>query len=1090
MAGMTARISSPRFVGRERELTSLAAAIEAAAGGRASMLLVTGTGGVGVSRLLDEAEARLARLGAPIVVIRGAGTRSGRGDPYAPLVAGLAPLLDATPDTELGALVGPAAEELARLVPGLAARLAVLGLLPNQPATLSAERRQAGVLEAFLGLLARLGEHRPVVLALEDLHLADAGTRSVATFLARIVRAQRLLVIGTYQPDELTRGHPFRADLAAMIGAPRPPGRLELGPLGRDELADLIEGIEAERPSASVLLLVAERSRGLPLLAEELLAARRELSSASLTGSLEELVTARLALRSPECRRVVRLLAPSGGSLTIGQLVEVAAAYERGAGAPPPRSTTAPRRRSGLLDADLAAGLDEAIESGILVLKPAGSAGGGALEAGAVVRFRHELIGRAVALDILPTNRPRHHAALGTALAALPAAAARHWLAAHENVRARQAAIEAASRAELLDSPGDALAHLELALELGADDPAAELRARAAEAAFGAGRPARASAYAEAAIARLDQRRDRLVVARLHERLGRYRRAVGDHDGAVAAIRRAVELVPPGESVDRARVLAALAQVRMLDGRFSEAEEDALEALRVCQELGDAASLEETHALTTLGVVRGWGDDPESGLAILRQARERARALGDRDGYFRATANLTTVLDLLGRREEAIEVSYEGIEEARRVGQEAVYGNFLRGNAAESLFLLGRWAESRALSQAALEWSEGGASHVWSLVNLAMVETETSAGALAGRLLGQALLDVETVREAQYSVPAYRVAASFALWRGDLVDARRAVERGWERVRETEDWSLIAKMAATALEVDAEIALAARERREIATIAAARARATEVLTLARAAVSTAGVPASLGSRREAEAMLATAVAHRARLEGRTDAATWAAVAATWAAVGNRYQVARARWREAEALLAAGEDARTARRLARRPLLEAVRIAAELGAGPLLRELTELAGRALITLPEPLPPSGSWVVVPGTAAGGATGMAISAGDATAVAATTGRGGNGSGPGSEPGDGSSDLVRRFVGEPAPRRADPFGLSPREKEVLALIAEGRTNREIGSRLFITEATTAVHVRRILAKLGVGGRVEAATVAIRLGLTERRPR
>lgn len=1083
---MTARISSARFVGRERELTSLASALEAAAGGRASMLLVTGTGGVGVSRLLDEAQARLARLGAPMVVIRGAGTRSGQGDPYAPLVAGLAPLLEATPDAELAALVGPAAEELARLIPGLAARLEALDLLPEQPATLSAERRQAGVLEAFLGLLARLGERRPVVLVLEDLHLADAGTRAVATFLARIVQAQRLLVIGTYQPDELTRGHPFRADLAAMTGAPRPPGRLELRPLGRDELADLIEGIEGQRPSASVLLLVAERSGGLPLLAEELVAARRELSSASLTGSLEELVTARLALRSPECRRVLRLLAPAGGSLTIGQLVEVAAAYERGAGAPPPRSTTAPRRRAGLLDADLAAGLDEAIESGIVVLERVDPAGGRSLEAGAVVRFRHELIGRAVALDILPTNRPRHHAALATALAALPAAAARHWLAAHENVRAREAAIEAAGRAELVDSPGDALAHLELALELGADDPAAELRARAAEAAFGAGRPARASAHTESAIARLDERRDRLVVARLQERLGRYRRAAGDHDGAVAAIRRAVELVPPGPSVDRARVLAALAQVRMLEGTFSEAEEDAREALRVCEELAGAAPLEETHALTTLGVVRGWSDDPESGVAILRRARERARAMGDRDGYFRATANLTTVLDLLGRREEAIEVSYEGIEEARRVGQEAVYGNFLRGNAAESLFLLGRWAESRALSQAALEWSEGGASHVWSLVNLAMVETEASAGELAGRLLGQALLDVETVREAQYSVPAYRVAASFALWRGDLVDARRAVERGWERVRETEDWSLMAKMAATALEVDAEIALAARERREIATIAAARAHASEVLALARAAVTTAGVPASLGSRREAEAMLATATACRARLDGRADAATWAAVAEGWAAVGNRYQVARARWREAEAFLAAGEDARAARRLARRPLLEAVRIAAELGAGPLLRELTELAGRALIALPEPQPPSGSWVAVgPGAAAApGAGGGAVAAGT------VGGPGPAGRGPVPEPGGGPSELVRGFIGEPPPKRTDTFGLSPREKEVLALIAEGRTNREIGGRLFITEATTAVHVRRILAKLGVAGRVEAATVAIRLGLTERRPR
>jgi DNA-binding NarL/FixJ family response regulator len=53
-----------------------------------------------------------------------------------------------------------------------------------------------------------------------------------------------------------------------------------------------------------------------------------------------------------------------------------------------------------------------------------------------------------------------------------------------------------------------------------------------------------------------------------------------------------------------------------------------------------------------------------------------------------------------------------------------------------------------------------------------------------------------------------------------------------------------------------------------------------------------------------------------------------------------------------------------------------------------------------------------------------------------------------------------------------------------VLAIVAEGRTNREIAERLFISERTVAVHVRNILAKLGVSGRVEATSVAIRLGL------
>jgi DNA-binding CsgD family transcriptional regulator len=66
-----------------------------------------------------------------------------------------------------------------------------------------------------------------------------------------------------------------------------------------------------------------------------------------------------------------------------------------------------------------------------------------------------------------------------------------------------------------------------------------------------------------------------------------------------------------------------------------------------------------------------------------------------------------------------------------------------------------------------------------------------------------------------------------------------------------------------------------------------------------------------------------------------------------------------------------------------------------------------------------------------------------------------------------------------------AQALGLTPRELEVLLLVAEGRTNKEIGATLFMSEKTASVHVSRILAKLDVGGRVEAAAVAHRLGLT-----
>jgi len=64
------------------------------------------------------------------------------------------------------------------------------------------------------------------------------------------------------------------------------------------------------------------------------------------------------------------------------------------------------------------------------------------------------------------------------------------------------------------------------------------------------------------------------------------------------------------------------------------------------------------------------------------------------------------------------------------------------------------------------------------------------------------------------------------------------------------------------------------------------------------------------------------------------------------------------------------------------------------------------------------------------------------------------------------------------------DPFRLTVREREVLALLAQGLTNRQIGEALFISSSTAGVHVSNILAKLGVTSRTEAAAVAVRLGL------
>ncbi|MCU7826413.1 response regulator [Kitasatospora sp. DSM 101779] len=73
----------------------------------------------------------------------------------------------------------------------------------------------------------------------------------------------------------------------------------------------------------------------------------------------------------------------------------------------------------------------------------------------------------------------------------------------------------------------------------------------------------------------------------------------------------------------------------------------------------------------------------------------------------------------------------------------------------------------------------------------------------------------------------------------------------------------------------------------------------------------------------------------------------------------------------------------------------------------------------------------------------------------------------------------LMARLRGDTAPPASDLPALTDREREILALIGEGLTNRQIGQRLYLAEKTVKNHISRLLAKLGVERRVQAAVIA-----------
>jgi DNA-binding CsgD family transcriptional regulator len=202
-----------------------------------------------------------------------------------------------------------------------------------------------------------------------------------------------------------------------------------------------------------------------------------------------------------------------------------------------------------------------------------------------------------------------------------------------------------------------------------------------------------------------------------------------------------------------------------------------------------------------------------------------------------------------------------------------------------------------------------------------------------------------------------------------------------------------------------------------------RARRSAAHARYRAAAGADGVAVTAAVR----AQLLTAEAERTRAAGPSDPGGWAEAAGAWDDLGCPWPAAYARWRLAEALLEAGAP----HQQAAAPLQQARAAARGLGAAPLQAEVELLARRARIALaPEP------------------------------------------------------VARRGRNEAA-APGDELGLTPREKEVLALVAEGRTNRQIADALFISDKTASVHVSNILAKLGVANRAEAAATVHRLGLT-----
>ncbi|HSK53986.1 MAG TPA: BTAD domain-containing putative transcriptional regulator [Jiangellales bacterium] len=693
-----------------------------------------------------------------------------------------------------------------------------------------------------------------------------------------------------------------------------------------------------------------------------------------------------------------------------------------------------------LPEAELEACLREAVAGHVLVVDDTGYA------------FRHALLREVLHDDLLPGEHARLHVRYAQVLEERPelmggrpvwVESAHHWHAAHDTERAFRASLRAADEATAAFAHAEAQRMLERAIELWhqVDDPAGVARAdrpellrRASTAAGKAGDAERSLALVEAAVEEVDEAVEPARAAHLLERQGQLLFQLGRTEAAVDVLEHALELVgPEGHPLDRAGALQVLAIVQMLQWWFTEAARTAREAIGLVEQVRS----QPVGADDVVGAVAGICDEDAVGINADSVESGALNTLGvclvalGRTGEGLAALERSRAVAIAGQREAALDRYYI--------------------NASDTLLLLGRYAESVEVAREGMtEATRRGLTRTtWPFLAGNAAEPLLMLGEWqeARRLVDRAL---ELDPPHAHAMHLRHLQAWLVLRTGEMEEARRLV--GELEARLLRRGPAAEPQFAVALAgLSAELALElGQPERALEIVRHCLQEQPEqpamvwsvVLVGARSARRLTEVGHDLAGdvwqelRAAAERLdwWDTAAFWRPLFDAEVagdDPDLWRAAAAaleSWP--GPVHLQGSARLRLAAALVGHGD-----RSAATEALAGAARVADRLGDVLLAAEVDGLARRARLELP-------------GT---GLTGTGLT--------------------GTAAGGGRPDET-------------PHGLTPRELQVLRLVAAGRSNRQIGEELFISTKTASVHVSNILAKLGVSGRGAAAAVAHRDGL------
>jgi DNA-binding SARP family transcriptional activator/tetratricopeptide (TPR) repeat protein len=721
--------------GRERELASAWGALKRAAAVDGAALLITGPVGIGKTRLLEAVLAEAERL--DFHTLHGAG-REGEGrTPYAPLTEALDPLAERRPEL-IGALTDRAQLALSKLLPS--------ARRPDGALEEPVDRRL--VFRAVAELLGQAAAERGVVLAIDDLNLADEATMALVHHLARSSSRQRMLVVAAMADDPLPKAAALVRSTLLGRGAAV---ELALGPLDRTALAAVTQRA-AGRPLPPVTLdAIARSSAGNPFFAEELAASVEATGEVTVSTRLREVIGQRLERLEPLGEPLLAALAVIDDGFTEAALMALA----------------------GIEDVDAA--LSEAQAAGVLE-RTRGR-----------FRFRHALVREQLAARLPEEALRRAHADAAVQLAAEdspPERVAHHLLGAGRPLEAVPLLAEAAAWALDVGAYGDGAAWAELALEHASDPERPRLLMLRAQLLHGAGEPNAPAAYAEAIHVAPPE-----LVPALRVRHARACMAAGDIAGAKAALEQFKPERPEdlGESMfvrgmmawhtgdwEGARRVAAEADsvaadpgdVAFLNGMLAHVEggweqQSRRQLTQVWNSPGLAGRVFDAYLCVTEYVLTA-GDPYERLAGFAKRLRAQARQAGARRGEAFAATVLGETELFTGNLEAARAHLLDAARLSRELG--AVGGESLaRMRLGEALLYLGDRAGARAQLEQALELAHISptASHLVYLVCGVLLQVpEDPAEALA-------LIDrVETLFDPRWVCPfcptGYNVAAAMA----------------------------------------------------------------------------------------------------------------------------------------------------------------------------------------------------------------------------------------------------------------------------------------------------------------------------------------